>query len=319
VAQAREPGWTFPARRGPRRGTYSIVARDPGTGAFGVAVQSHWFSVGSLVTAAEPGLGAVATQSNFDPRHRARALALLREGRPAEDALAGTLRDDPLVDHRQTAVVDAAGRIAVHTGSACIPDAGHVVGEGFACQANIMRSPAVWPAMAAAYEAGSSLPFPSRLLAALDAAEEAGGDLRGRQSAAMLVVPASGDPTDRLVDLRVEDSADPLTELRRLLVLNDAYVLADGGDTALAAGEMGEAARLFVAAFESAPQSDELRFWAALGLLGAGDEERGARLLSETVTAEPGWREVLRRLRPDVDPSGGRARRLLGLDGARAG
>jgi uncharacterized Ntn-hydrolase superfamily protein len=307
------PGWTFPATRSSRRGTYSTVARDPETGALGVAVQSHWFSVGSAVPAAEAGVGAVATQSNFQPRHRALALRLLREGRTAAEALAGVMESDPLVEHRQTAIVDAAGRVAVHTGSACIDAAGHSTGEGFTCQANIMRSDAVWPAMSAAYQAGAGLPFPARLLAVLEAAEAAGGDLRGRQSAAMLIVPADGDPVDRLVDVRVEDSADPLGELRRLLRLNDAYVLGDAGDTALAAGDLEAAARLYLAAYETAPQSDELRFWASLGLLGAGVADRGASLLQQTVDADPAWREVLLRLRPDVDPSRGRGHQVLGL------
>ena len=297
--------------------TYSIVARDPGSGALGVAVQSHWFSVGSVVSAAEAGVGAVATQANPDTRHRGRALALLREGRSAEEVLAALLEGDAQAAHRQTAVVDTSGRAAAHTGSSCMPFAGHRTGDGYSCQANIMRSAEVWPAMAAAYEASREPSFPARLLAALDAAEAAGGDLRGRQSAVLLVVPATGDPADRLVDVRVEDSADPLGELRRLLVLNDAYVLADRADTALAAGDVAEATRLYLSAHETAPQSDELRFWAALGLLGAGAEARGATLLRETVAAGPEWLELLGRLGPDVDPSGGRAQQVLESDGGR--
>jgi uncharacterized Ntn-hydrolase superfamily protein len=292
--------------------TYSIVARDPATGALGVAVQSHWFSVGSVVSAAEAGVGAVATQANPDLRHRARALALLREGRSAEEVLAALLEDDPEVEHRQTAVVDAAGRVAAHTGTACMEAAGHVIGDGYSCQANIMRSPAVWRAMADAYESGTDLPFPARLLAVLDAAEAAGGDLRGRQSAVLLVVPASGDESDRLVDLRVEDADDPLGELRRLLRLNDAYVLAGDADAHLAAGDTAEASRLYVAAHEAAPEHDELRFWAALGLVAAGDEERGRDLLTRTIDADGRWLELLRRLRPDQEPSQGAAIRLLG-------
>ena len=189
--------------------TYSIVARDPDTGELGVAVQSHWFSVGSIVTWARPGIGAVATQANADPGYGPQLLDLLAAGVHAEQALATLVANDPAGHSRQVAVVDAAGHVAAHTGSTCMAYAGHVTGAGVSCQANIMATERVWPAMLEAFgAAGGSLT--SRLLAALDAAEREGGDLRGRQSAAILVVAPDAEPWETVVSLRVEDHPEPL-------------------------------------------------------------------------------------------------------------
>src|SRR4051812_9109032 len=212
-----------------RKGTYSIVARDPATGELGVAVQSHWFSVGSIVSWAEPGVGAVATQSIAEPAYGPRLLERLREGRAPRDALDELLAADEQAAVRQVAVVDSGGALAVHTGDGCIPYAGHVEGAGFSAQANMMAGPDVWPAMAEEFTTATG-PLPRRLLATLDAAEAAGGDVRGRQSAALLVVPREGEAWQRTLELRVEDSADPLGELRRLLDLADAYEVATEGD-----------------------------------------------------------------------------------------
>ena len=189
----------------------------------GAAVQSHWFSVGPIVPWARAGVGAVATQASAELSYGPRALELMAQGVPAPDALARLLAEDGLRESRQVAVVDAAGRVAAHTGDVCIPDAGDCQGPAVSCQANIMANERVWPAMLDAFQrqAGS---LTARLLAALDAAEAAGGDLRGRQSAAIVVVPASGEPWDTVVSLRVEDHPDPLRELARLARLNDAYV-----------------------------------------------------------------------------------------------
>ena len=187
--------------------TYSIVARDAHTGDIGVAVQSHWFSVGSVVTWAESGVGAVATQSFAEPAYGPRGLALLRLGVDPVTALAALTSADPEQSRRQVAFVDAAGRVAVHTGAQCIEAAGHVTAEGVSCQANMMRGPEVWPAMLQAYRRRMAI-LPIDLMAALDAAEAAGGDIRGRQSASMLIVKATGSDQpwqDRVVDLRVDD------------------------------------------------------------------------------------------------------------------
>jgi uncharacterized Ntn-hydrolase superfamily protein len=305
-------GSTFPRRRGPRRGTYSIVARDPRTGAIGVAVQSHWFNVGSIVPAASAGVGAVATQANPDVQHKPRALRMLREGRSAAEVVPALLAGDPAAAHRQFAVVDTSGLAVGYTGPMCIPAAGHVTGEGFVCQANMMRTTDVWPAMAEAYEATIGRGLTAALLAALDAAELAGGDIRGRQAASILIVPAEGTDADRIVDVRVDDAPEPLKEVRRLVALNDAYVLADEGDAFMAHGDMTSAADRYIAAYESAPGNDELRFWAGLGLITASMPDRGLALLRETIAADASWRELLHRLSPAVVPAAPDAIRLLG-------
>jgi uncharacterized Ntn-hydrolase superfamily protein len=282
--------------------TYSIVARDPRTGEFGVAVQSHWFSVGPIVPWAEPGVGAVATQSNVEISYGPKGLELLRGGATAQDALARLVADDPGSAGRQVAIVDARGDIAVHTGAQCIPYAGHATGDGVSCQANIMVSERVWPAMLDAYR-GADGSLTNRLLAALDAAESVGGDARGRQSAAILVVPASGAPWDNLVSLRVEDHPQPLPELRRLVRLNEAYTLADRADDLVNERRHDEAAVLFQRASELAPDNHELLFWAGLGAVQAGDVETGLERVRAAIELQPNWRELLERLPAAVAPS----------------
>ncbi|MBK8724655.1 MAG: DUF1028 domain-containing protein [Holophagaceae bacterium] len=234
-----------PARRPVH--TFSIVARDPRTGDLGVAVQSHWFSVGSVVTWAEAGVGAVATQSFSDPRYGALGLEMLRAGHGAPDALRGLLAADADREVRQVAMVDASGRVAAHTGARCIQAAGHETGDQFSCEANLMDKATVWPAMARAYREAlkdDRLDLADRLLAALRAAQAEGGDIRGQQSAALLIVKAksSGKPwEDRVFDLRVEDHADPIGELSRLVKLRRAYILMDQGDGFVTAQKWEEA------------------------------------------------------------------------------
>ena len=191
----------------PARATYSIVARDPDTGQLGVAVQSHWFSVGALVPWAEAGVGAVATQSLVDPSYGPLGLDLMRAGRSAPQSLEGLLVADAHPEIRQVAMIDADGDVAAHTGTNCIPHAGHVTGEDFSVQANLMDRDTVPEAMATAFRRADG-DLAARMLAALRAAQDEGGDIRGEQSAALLVV--SGTPTGRpwsdvVVDLRVED------------------------------------------------------------------------------------------------------------------
>jgi len=282
--------------------TYSIVARDPATGELGVAVQSHWFSVGGVVTWARPGVGAVATQANAEPAYGPRALDLLAEGGSARDALDRLLAADPGSESRQVAVLDAGGGVAAHTGKACIAFAGHVTGDGVSCQANIMGSARVWPAMLSAFtETSGSLT--NRLLAALDAAEAEGGDLRGRQSAAILVVPPAGERWRTAVSLRVEDHPDPLPELRRLVALHGAYALANAADELLNSGRHEQAARLYMEASERAPGNHELLFWAGLGTAQAGSLDAGVEQVREAIALQPTWRELLGRLPPEVAPS----------------
>jgi uncharacterized Ntn-hydrolase superfamily protein len=282
--------------------TYSIVAQDPATGELGVAVQSHWFSVGPIVPWARPGVGAVATQANAEAAYGPRALDLLEQGVSAPDALKRLLAADPLAPSRQVAVVDAHGRVAAHTGEACMACAGDLQADGVSCQANIMANDDVWPAMLQAYLGGAGS-LATRLLTALNVGEATGGDLRGRQSAAILVVPAAGDPWETVTSLRVEDHADPLVELARLTTLDEAYRIAGQGDERLAEGRHDEASALFIRACELVPDSAELRFWAGLGAAQVGDMESALTHVRSAIAAHDGWLELLRRLTPDLAPS----------------
>jgi uncharacterized Ntn-hydrolase superfamily protein len=286
----------------PGRITYSIVARDPATGELGVAVQSHWFSVGSIVPWARPGVGAVATQANAEITYGPRGLELLEQGLGAEEVLAQLVAQDAGAATRQVAIVDARGVAAAHTGEQCIEFAGHVLGDGVSCQANMMANDRVWPEMLEAFLWASGS-LTSRLLAALDAAEEAGGDVRGRQSSAILVVPGAGQPWDSVISLRVEDHPEPLVELRRLVALHDAYTLAGDADEAVAQGRHDEAARLFREASALAPDNHELLFWAGLGSAQAGEIDVGVAEVRAAIAVHPPWLELLERLTPDVAPA----------------
>ncbi len=277
--------------------TYSIVARDPTTGDLGVAVQSHWFAAG-LVCWARSGVGAVATQATALIDHGPLGLDLLAEGRDAEGALRGRLDADVEREVRQVAVLDRDGNVAAHTGGSCIPEAGHATGEGFSCQANMMRRDTVWGAMAEAY-AGAPGDLAERLLVALEAAEAEGGDIRGRQAARVLVVRA--EPTDRpwedvLVDLRVDDHPEPLPELRRLLEIKRAYDHLEAAEQAGLAGDLGQAERESMAAMGLAPGNPEISFWTAIALGGHDMIGEARELLRVPFAADPGWAELLRRL-----------------------
>ncbi|RMF74466.1 MAG: DUF1028 domain-containing protein [Acidobacteria bacterium] len=289
------------ARPSPRRPvhTYSIVARDARTGQLGVAVQSHWFQVGTIVPWAEAGVGAVATQSFVDPSYGPRGLQLMRGGVPAPEALRRLVEADDGRDVRQVAMVDADGRVAAWTGARCIAAAGHVEGDGFSVQANLMANERVWPAMAKAFVASEGQPLAERLLAALEAAEAEGGDVRGRQSAALVVVRAqtTGEPwKDRLVDLRVDDSPRPLEELRRLLRLHRAYESMNAGDEALAAGDAARALELYGAAADLAPEIVEIPFWQAVTLADTGRLAEALPIFRRVFAAEDRWRGILGRL-----------------------
>jgi len=278
--------------------TYSIVARDPATGQLGVAVQSHWFSVGALVPWAEAGVGAVATQSFVDPTYGPLGLALMRAGRSAPEALAGLLAADAGREVRQVAMVDAAGRVATHTGARCIEAAGHHAGKDYSVQANMMRNGSVWPAMAKAFEASKG-DLAERMLAALEAAEAAGGDVRGKQSAALIVV--SGKPSgrpwqDRLFDLRVEDSPAPLPELRRLVSLARAYALMNEGDLAVERKDDAGALAAYSAARAIVPDNAEMTYWTAVSLVGMGKLEEALPLFRAAFASDSGWVELTRRL-----------------------
>lgn len=291
---------TFPAAALAARpvATYSIVARDAASGEIGVAVQSHWFSVGSVVPWAEAGVGAVATQSFVDPGYGPLGLALLRAGKSAAEALQALLAADPQAAVRQVAILDAQGRVAVHTGERCIAAAGHLVGTEMAVQANLMDNPAVWPAMKTAYEVSQG-DLAERLLAALEAAERAGGDIRGRQSAALLVVRPTNTGrvwVDRRFDLRVEDHPEPLVELRRLLRLARAYEHMNRGDERAAVEDWEGATQAYRAAASLAPEIAELPFWHAVTLTASGNYELARPLFAEVFAREPRWLKLVPRL-----------------------
>jgi uncharacterized Ntn-hydrolase superfamily protein len=293
-----------------RHGTYSIVARDPETGELGAAVQSHWFSVGSLCVWARPGVGAVATQSVVEPAHGPNALDRLAAGDRAAEALAHVLGHDELAHARQVGIVDAAGGVAVHTGVGCIFEAGHDTGPHHTCQANMMARDTVPRAMTQAFERARGT-LAERMMAALDAAEGQGGDVRGRQSAAMVVVAARGEPWRRRIDLRVEDSEHPLRDLHRLLHLHRAYELADEADQLLAAGDTAAAGERYDQAQRLAPESDELLFWAGLARAHAGELAAGVDAVRRAAAIHPGWLTLLERLPPEFAPAASAVRKAL--------
>jgi uncharacterized Ntn-hydrolase superfamily protein len=278
--------------------TYSIVARDSDTGELGVAVQSHYFTVGPIVPWLQAGVGAVATQSFVEPAYGPRGLARMAAGEAAPDALTALVADDDAREVRQVAMVDAAGRVGAHTGARCIADAGHRVGDGFSVQANMMRRPTVPDAMYAAY-VSSTEPLAERLVAALIAAEAEGGDIRGRQSAAIRIVrAASGDDpwNDVVLDLRVEDHPDPNPELARLVRMHRAYARLNESERLRVEQQIDEADREAEAALALLPESIELGFWHGVQLCIDGREAEARPLLDRAYAVDDGWRELVRRL-----------------------
>ncbi|MEN8107315.1 MAG: DUF1028 domain-containing protein [Pseudomonadota bacterium] len=278
--------------------TYSIVARDPATGQLGVAVQSHWFSVGSLVPWARAGVGAIATQSFVDVRYGVEGLQLMAQGMPADRVMQRLLKADPNPAVRQVGMIDANGTIAQYTGKNCIQHAGHLAGVNFAVQANLMVRAGVPEAMARAYsEAQGSLA--ERLLATLEAAQALGGDLRGKQSAAILVVrgePGERPWEDRLVDLHVEDHPTPLLELRRLLTLHTAYQYMNLGDHALEGDNIDGALSYYGQAQALAPNKLEMKFWHAVSLANAGRVDAALALFATIFKQDHDWRVLVPRL-----------------------
>jgi uncharacterized Ntn-hydrolase superfamily protein len=278
--------------------TYSIVARDPDTGQMGVAVQSHYFSVGSTVPWAEAGVGAVATQAFANRDYGPEGLALLRQGRNAAQALEILLQQDEEHETRQVALVDAQGHVAAHTGSRCIASAGHARGDHFSVQANMMVDDSVWPAMKRAYEeAGGDLA--DRLIATLEAAQEAGGDIRGQQAAAILIVSGQRQQQwwhGRLFDLRVEDHPHPVEELKRLVSIRKAWLLFDRSNELALAQRYDEAVNLLRRAIELEPDITELQFRGSALLFMAGEAPEALALLRDAFAREPQWAELVPRL-----------------------
>ncbi|MFD2514352.1 DUF1028 domain-containing protein [Pontibacter locisalis] len=282
--------------------TYSIVARDAKTGEMAVGVQSHWFSVGTAVPWVEPGVGVVATQSFVNKSFGPRGLALLKEGKTPEEALAILLADDEAREVRQVSILDTQGRVATHTGKQCIRYAGHITGNNFSVQANMMLNDKVWPAMAKAFERSEGQPLAERVLLAMQAGEQAGGDIRGKQSAALVVV--RGNKTDqpwddKIIDLRVDDHEQPLDELARLLKVHRAYEHMNQGDIAIEKGQMQKAMEEYGKAEAMFPNNLEMKYWHAIGLANSGQIEEATKILREVYRKDDNWRELTSRL-PEV-------------------
>ena len=279
--------------------TFSIVARDSATGEMAVAVQSHWFSVGTSVSWAEAGVGAVATQSFVNKSFGIRGLDLLRRGLTAQEALDALLKDDEGREVRQVAIVDTKGNVATHTGKGCIQYATQIQGKQFSVQSNMMLTDQVSKAMAAAFESGGNKPLAEKMLQALEAAQKAGGDIRGQQSAALIVVPAKSDgkPWDeRTVDLRVDDSKQPIKELRRLYTVHLAYEHMNNGDLATEKNDMIKAMNEYNAAMQLMPSNLEMQYWTAITLANNKQVDKALPILKRVFAADKNWKELTRRL-----------------------
>lgn len=278
--------------------TFSIVARDSVTGEMGVAVQSHWFSVGSLVAWGEAGVGVVATQSFVNPSFGQRGLELLKTGKTAQQVVDELIASDEGRDVRQLAIVDSKGNSASYTGSKCIPEAGNIVGDGYSVQANMMLNNTVWGAMSKAFE-NSKGPLAERLVAALEAAQKEGGDIRGKQSACLLVVKGKATGNlweDRLIDLRVEDNLEPIAEIKRLLKVYRAYEHMNNGDLATEKGDMKLAMDEYNAAMQMFPENLEMKYWTAISLANTGEVEKSLPMFKEIFSKDKNWKELTKRL-----------------------
>lgn len=279
--------------------TFSIVARDPDTGEMGVAVQSHWFSVGTSVSWAEAGVGAVATQSFVNKSFGIRGLVLLKQGLNAQQALDSLLADDPGREVRQVAIVDINGNVAVHTGKGCIQYASHIKGDQFSVQSNMMLGSHVPDSMARSFERSKGKPLAERMLIALEGGQSAGGDIRGKQSAAIIVVPAksAGKPWDeRTTDLRVDDSREPIKEIRRLYNVSVAYEHMNRGDLAVEKNDMTGAMYEYNAAMKMFPDNLEMQYWTAITLANNKNINKALPLLKKIFAKDPDWKELTRRL-----------------------
>lgn len=278
--------------------TYSIVARDEKTGELGVAVQSHWFSVGSIVSWAEAGVGAIATQSFVNVSFGPEGLRLLKEGKTANEVLEELIKNDEGRDFRQLAIIDAKGNVAAYTGLKCIEVAHHKIGKNYSVQANMMLNDKVIDAMSNAFESSKG-PLAERLVAALKAAQDAGGDIRGQQSASLLVV--RGTPTgkiwiDRMIDLRVEDHKEPVKELERLLKLYRAYEHMNNGDLAIEKGDEETALREYGMACSIFPENLEMKYWYAVSLVNINKIEEAKPLFKEVFNKDKNWIELTKRI-----------------------
>ncbi len=290
-----------PIMKDPFAHTISIVARDSITGEMAVGVQSHWFSVGPLVAWGKSGVGVVATQSFVNPAYGPNGLKLMEEGKTAAQALEELLAEDDGEAYRQVAFLDAKGRTAAHTGANCVESAYHHAGKNFSVQANMMLNDKVVPAMKEAFIANSNLPLAERVVKVLQAAQEAGGDIRGQQSAALIVVgptKVKNSWEDKIIDLRVDDNPDPLNELKRLLTVARAYEFMNKGDLAMEAEDVEEALRLYSSAEKLFPENLEMKYWKAVALANSKRFEEAIPVFKSIFEKDENWRTMTLRL-PD--------------------
>ncbi len=279
--------------------TFSIVARDSATGEMAVGVQSHWFSVGTAVPWGEAGVGVVATQSFVDKSYGPKGLALIKQGYTAQQALDSLLKADPGREVRQVAIIDSKGNVAAHTGKNCIQYASDIQGDNFSVQSNMMLGNKVCENMAAAFRASFGNPLAERVLAALDAAQNAGGDIRGMQAAALIVVPGTPNNqpwNDKTVDVRVDDNPQPLKELRRLYNLWIAYQHMNSGDLATEKNDMKTAMNEYHAATKMFPSNLEMQYWTAITLANNKKVDEAIPMLKKIFSQDKNWRELTKRL-----------------------
>jgi uncharacterized Ntn-hydrolase superfamily protein len=279
--------------------TYSIIAKDSATGNMAVAVQSHWFSVGTVVAWGQSGVGVVATQSFVNKSFGIRGLALLKNGLTAQQALDSLLATDEAKEVRQVAIIDTMGNIANFTGSKCIDFAGQLKGKTYSVQSNMMLTNKVNQAMATAYENNAKLPFAERILKSLDAAQKVGGDIRGMQSAAIIVVAAKPNNTpwdDKIIDLRVDDSEKPLEELNRLYKVHLAYEHMNKGDLYIEKNDMPNAMKEYKAAQQLFPKNEEMQYWQAITLANNKDIVGAKAILKKVYAKNKNWLELTKRL-----------------------
>lgn len=281
--------------------TFSIVARDSITGDMGVAVQSHWFSVGSVVSWAEPGVGAIATQSLVNISFGPRGLDLLKEGKSAPEVLDDLISMDDGREFRQLAIIDKDGNVAAFTGKKCIPDAGQIIGKNFSVQANMMLNKKIWPAMAEAFKKSRG-PLAERMIEALKAAQATGGDIRGQQSASLLVVRGQSTGKsweDRLIDLRVEDHPQAVAEIERILKVHRAYEHMNRGDHAIEIGDEKKALIEYSAAEKMFPENIEMKYWHAVSLVNIGKLDDALPKFKEVFEKDKNWIELTKRIVPN--------------------
>lgn len=278
--------------------TFSIVARDSVTGEMGVAVQSHWFSVGSVVTYGKAGVGVVATQSLVNPSYGPKGLALMAQGLSPQQALNVLLENDEGEMYRQVAFLNKKGDNATHTGNLCIAEAGHRQGKNFSVQANMMLNNTVWDAMATAFETTTGS-LSERMLVALKAAQEVKGDIRGKQSAAILIVKGKDTGNsweDTIMDLRVEDNENPIQELERLMKIHKAYDFMNKGDLAMEVGNSNQAEKLYLKAQKLFPENLEMQYWYAINLLNNKEFEKAKPILKDIFSQDQNWKTLTSRL-----------------------